>query len=137
MKVPSQGRGKQAWIMNQTIPSHPQRGTPLWQNIGEMMLPVSTDDSDAMLSLLEGELEPLQLPVELIHRIVKSIQEVPGRAGMGGIEREHIHLFLFVPTNFRIMRGTWGFFRIERINDGDGSTSTSHAVDLYLYPEAG
>jgi hypothetical protein len=123
--------------MNHTIPSHPQKDKPVWQNIGEMMLPVSTDDSDAILSLLERKLEPLQVPVELIHRIVKSIQEVSGRVGTGSVEREHIHLFLFVPANYRIMRGTWGFFRIERINAGDDNTSPSHAVDLYLYPEAG
>jgi hypothetical protein len=122
--------------MNKTTPSHLHGTAPTWQNIGEMKLPVSTDESDAILSLLEGKLEPLQLPVELIHRIVKSIQEVSMRAEMGGMRIERIHLFLFVPANYRIMRGTWGFFRIERINAGDDITSPSHAVDLYLYPEA-
>jgi hypothetical protein len=123
--------------MNQTTPSQPHGAAPTWQNIGEMSLPVSTDDGDAILSLLAGKLELLQLPVELIHRIVKSIQEVSMRAEMGGMRMEHIHLFIFVPANYKIVRGTWGFFRIERMNAGDDNTSPSHAVDLYLYPEAG
>jgi hypothetical protein len=123
--------------MNPNIPSQTQGAALAWQTIGEMMLPVRPEDGASILSLLEEKLAPLQLPVELIDRIVKSIQVVSVRAERGGIRMEHIHLFLFVPANYRIMRGTWGFFRIERINDGEGNTSPSHAVDLYLYPEAG
>jgi hypothetical protein len=135
MKVPSQGRGKQAWLMNQTNPS--RKTTSVWQNIEEIMLPVSSNDSDAILSLLEEMLGPLQLPVGLIDRIVKSVQEVAGRAMMGGLRMERIYLSVFVPANYGILRGTWGFFRIERINAGDDNNSPSYAVDLYLYPEAG
>jgi hypothetical protein len=123
--------------MNQTIPSHPQRAKPAWQNIGELMLSVGPDDSNAIPSLLQEKLEPLGLPMELIDRIVKSIREVAERAVMGGVRLEHIHLFIFVPANYRVMGGTWGFFRIERINAEDDNTSPGHAVDLYLYPEAG
>lgn len=121
--------------MNQTIPSHPHRATPVWQNIGEMTLPARPDDSDAILSLLEEKLKPLQLPVDLSDRIVRSIQEVSGRAMMGGLRMEHIHLFIFVPANYGITRSSWGFFHIERINAKDDSSFHSHAVDLYLYPE--
>jgi hypothetical protein len=102
-----------------------------------MKLPIGPDGGDAIRSLLEETLDPLQLPVELIRRVVKSIQEVTGRAVAGGLLMEHIHLFIFVPTNYRSMRGMWGFFRIERINAGDDNSPPNHAVDLYLYPEGG
>jgi hypothetical protein len=123
--------------MNQSIPSHPQRDTPTWQNIGEIRLPVSPDNGDAILSLLEEKLAPLQLPEELIHRFVKSIQEVSMRLEMREKGMEHVRLFLFVPAHYSPLTGTWGFFRIERTTAEDDSTSPSHTVDLYLYPEGG
>jgi hypothetical protein len=123
--------------MNQNIPSQFPEAMPAWQNIGEIVLPVGLADNGAILSLLKEKLDPLSLPTELLHKIVKSIKEVPGRAVAAGIRFEHIHLFIFIPTNYNTAAGTWGFFRIERIDSEDDNTSSGHAVDLYLYPEAG
>lgn len=100
-------------------------------------MPVNLDGSITTRSLLGEKLDPLQLPMELMDRIVKSIQEVLARAVIAETGSEHIHLFIFVPVNYSTMGRTWGFFRIERINAGDNNASPSHAVDLYLYPEAG
>jgi hypothetical protein len=123
--------------MNQTHTSQIPRAAPAWQNIGEIRLPVSPDNGDAIPALLEEKLAALHLSLELMHRIVKSIQEVSMRLEMREKGMEHVRLFLFVPAHYSPMTGTWGFFRIERTTAEDDSSSPSHTVDLYLYPEGG
>ena len=121
-------------MMNQTDP--PQKSArSVWQPIGEIILPVDMDGSAVIYSSLQEKLASLQLTMDLIHTIGKSILEIMERAREKETGLEHVHLFLYIPANYRALRRTWGFFRIERIGAEGALAFHSHAVDLYLYPE--
>jgi hypothetical protein len=122
--------------MNQTDPNHsPMPARSGWQAVGEITLPNSLGGNGKFDSLLQEKLEPLNLEAEFIHRVVNSIEQTLDRAVIREGRFEHIHLFIFVPANYNTQPGTWGFFRIERIDGERDGTSRGHAVDLYLYPE--
>jgi hypothetical protein len=122
--------------MNQTdpYPSH-TFGRSGWQAVGEITARNGLDGSGTFFSLLQEKLEPLHLEAEFIRRVMNSIEQILQRAVKQEGVFEHIHLFIFVQANYSTMPGSWGFFRIERIDGEADSTSRSHAVDLYLYPE--
>lgn len=103
--------------------------------MGEITLPVDLDGRESIYSPLQEKLVPLHLPVDLIPKITKSIHESMQRAVMKEAGLEHIHLFIHVPADYNTRDGSWGFFRIERMDAEGAHASHSHAVDLYLYPE--
>jgi hypothetical protein len=122
--------------MNQTDSPHSPNPVGIaWRSVDEIIMPVHLDDSGVIHVWLQANLEPLHLPVDLIHRIVKSIREILGRAVTKEMGVKHIHLIIFVPTNYDAKVGSWGFFRIERNEAGVDDTLHSHAVEFYLYPE--
>lgn len=113
----------------------PNSARSKWQVMGEIMLPVGPEVGEAIHSSLEEKLGPLQLPLDLLVRIRKSIQEIVERAVTRETGRKHVHLFIHVPGDYSAQVQSWGFFRIERMDAEGAHASDSHAVDLYLYPE--
>lgn len=120
--------------MNQTDPA-PKPARSAWRSIGEILLPVDTGGGDMVHSSLQERLAVLQLPMDFIHRTEMSIGEILERAATKGTGLAYVHLFLYVPANYSLAMGSWGFFRIERIEAEGPHDSHNHAVDLYLYPE--
>lgn len=120
--------------MKHTEPSH-QSARSVWQSMGEITLPVDLEGRESIYAPLQEKLGPLHLPMDLLSRITSSIHEIMDRAVTKETGPEHIHLFIHVPAGYSTQVGSWGFFRIERMDEEGAHASHSHAVDLYLYPE--
>lgn len=109
-----------------------------WQILGELELPAGASVEDALYAWLTEILHPLHLPAELLNKIIVSAQEAVARATRAGIVQkfEHIHLMVLVPATHKEQERTWGFFRLEKIEDAKAPrTAGDHAVELYLYGE--
>ena len=109
-----------------------------WQILGELELPAGASVEDALYTWLTEVLHPLHLQPELLNKILVSAQEAVARAAHTGIVEkfEHIHLMVLVPAARREQERTWGFFRLEKIEDAKAPrTAGDHAVEFYLYGE--
>ena len=120
--------------MKQIEPPH-KSARSIWQSMGEITLPVDQVGRESMSAQLQEKLGPLHLPMDLLSRITSSIHEIMERAVTKETGLEHVHLFIHVPAGYSTQVGSWGFFRIERMDAEGAHASHSHAVDLYLYPE--
>ena len=91
---------------------------------------------DALYSWLTAVIDPLNLSKDFLNRILKSAQDATARVwkAEAGMELEHIHLIIFVPPDYSSKGQTWGFFRIEKIeNTVEGKAAHDHAIEFYLY----
>lgn len=111
---------------------------PGWQLLGELELPAGSSTNDPLRTWLTETLRPLSLHEELLRRIVISAQEATTRAFQknAAIQVDHIHLLIYVPRAHDSRTGTWGFFRVARIeNMKEGMTAPAHSIEFYLYIE--
>lgn len=111
---------------------------PGWQILGELELAAGASVQDALDTWLTEVLQPLQLQTALLNKILASAQEAVARAAQTGVVKkfEHIHLMVLVPAQRSEKERTWGFFRLEKIEDVKApQTAGDHAVELYLYGE--
>lgn len=111
---------------------------PGWQILGELELAAGASVPDALNTWLTEVLQPLHLQTALLNKIIASAQEAVARAAQIGVvkEFEHIHLMVLVPAQRNEKERTWGFFRLEKIEDAKApQTAGDHAVELYLYGE--
>lgn len=123
-----------------TANTPPTRSTPDsdWQVWGELELPVKVSADDAIHAWLAEILEPLRLPADFRERVLRSAQDAAARLMQVEtiLKHEHIHLKVFVPEDRASRAQTWGFFRIEKIENGAGNDGpTDHAIEFYLYIE--
>ncbi len=121
--------------MNQNNPSRFPSSYPAWQAAGQVLLPANPGERMEARSRLVEKLDPLQLPEEFVHRIETSVRQILERVDTREPRFDHVRLFIFVPVDYKANRGSWGFFRIERIDSSDAGRFRGHAVDLYLYPD--
>ena len=115
---------------------HPRSPGPHWQLLGELELPVEVNTDNTIHAWLTEVLDPLNLSADLLNRILKSAQDAATRVWQAepGMELEHIHLIIFVPPDHTSTGQTWGFFRIEKIeNTVEGKAAHDHAIEFYLY----
>lgn len=111
---------------------------PGWQGLGELELPVGASVEETLKAWLTELLHPLNLQSELLDKIILSAQDAATRAAQTGILRkfEHVHLTIFVPLQRDVKEQTWGFFRLEKVEDAkDEEAGGDHAVEFYLYGE--
>lgn len=111
---------------------------PGWQVLGELELPVGASVEETLKAWLTELLHPLNLQSELLDKIILSAQDAATRAAQTGILRkfEHVHLTIFVPLQRDVKEQTWGFFRLEKVEDAkDEEVGSDHAVEFYLYGE--
>lgn len=112
--------------------------TSSWQMLGELTLPIGSDANDLISARLTELLAPLDLHESFLNRVLKSAQNYVGRTLTPdvGIPFGEIHLYIFGP-NERMSKGqTWGFFRIEKIDNHEQNVAyPDHTVEFYLYRE--
>jgi hypothetical protein len=108
-----------------------------WQFLGQIELSADLN-ADTIHTWLVELLTPLNLHSGLVNQLLNSAQDAAIRAlhSNTGMSFEHIHLSVFVPSEFTALGRIWGFFRIEKI-DGTESIEDrpNHAVEFYLYQE--
>lgn len=110
-----------------------------WQILDELKLPIGTEDEGVINTWLAEILKPLNLQAGFISRILKSAQDAMARykASTGSaIEIGYIHLLVFAPLIHMLDGKTWGFFRVEKIENAREVTHPpDHSIEFYLYIE--
>lgn len=107
-----------------------------WRILGELEFPVGAETNGMISTWLTEVLSPLDMHVDFLNRILKSAQDAAIRAfqAEAEIKLERLHLLIFVPPEHAPRDNTWGFFRIEKIeNSPTGVARASHAIEFYLY----
>lgn len=106
-----------------------------WQMLGEMEIPVDVGVNTVIHTWMTDVLGPLQLRADFVNKISTSAQEAAARAlQIDNLSKVgHIHLIAFVPAEINLKAGTWGFFRIEKLESAANDTSPDHTIELYLY----
>lgn len=109
-----------------------------WQLLGNLDLSLDSDTVSVTNSRLTELLGPLNLSTDFLNRVLDSAQDSVMRIlrPITAPTSSHVHLSIFVPNELILEQKTWGFFRIERIEDrGDTVDALDHAIDFYLYLE--
>jgi hypothetical protein len=110
---------------------------PGWQLLGEQVLPVGTDLQDTISDWLVLVLRPHQLNEAFLTKLIESAKEAVLRAALADTVEQtgHLHVLVYIRNGPSAVQ-TWGFFRIEKIEEPkDGQGVPGHAIDFYLYPE--
>jgi hypothetical protein len=110
-----------------------------WQTLGELEVRAGSDVERGIQSWLTQTLKPLRLHTDMLNRILQSALEATTRAlELNGVtmEFEHIHLLAFAPPGHKFSGQTWGFFRLEKLEDPAKAQSLpDHSIEFYLYSE--
>lgn len=109
-----------------------------WQVLGELELAMGANAELTIRAWLAEILGPLNLHADFSNKVLSSAREAVLRAGQAeaAIPFHHLHLLVFIPAERASQAGTWGFFRIEKVEDGANSQSNpDHAIEFYLYVE--
>jgi hypothetical protein len=110
---------------------------PGWQLLGEQVLPVGTDLQDATRDWLLRLLRPHGLHEDFLNKLIDSAKEAVLRASLAGSVEQtgHLHILVYLRNGASAVQ-TWGFFRIEKIEEPrDGQDVPGHEIVFYLYPE--
>jgi hypothetical protein len=110
-----------------------------WQTLGELEVRAGSDVERGIQTWLTQTLKPLGLHTEMLNRILRSALEATTRAlelNSVTMEFEHIHLFAFAPPSHKFSGQTWGFFRLEKLEDAaEAQSLPDHSIEFYLYIE--
>ena len=108
-----------------------------WHVLGEIELTVGIDPDRNIRAWLTGILTPLHLHEDFLNKVLMSAQEYALRALENtDTGHSHIHLAILVQKGHRSPGNTWGFFRIEKIDNAEHKAShPDHTVEFYLYLE--
>ena len=110
---------------------------PGWQTLGELELTDGTAVEQTVNSWLEDILSRLNLHVDFSEKVSRSAQETVSRfmQTKGAGKLEHVHLLVFIPTEHHQNKSTWGFYRIEKVEEAAGIVHPDHAIEFYLYQD--
>lgn len=109
-----------------------------WRMLGELELPVGSETNGMVSTWLTEILSPLDMHLDFLNRILKSAEDAAVRTFQAEVitKIEHIHLLIFVPAEYSSKNKTWGFFRIEKVENTHADIPiASHAIEFYLYVE--
>ena len=123
--------------MNTTDSSLLSVSRPGWQLLGETQLP-STATADTISTWLRATLDPLNLQPDFVKQLLHSAQDVCMRAlhSATSMNFQHVHLCIFATSDVNRNGNSWGFFRIEKIDNTEPNQDhPDHAVEFYLYLE--
>lgn len=121
-------------------PDHTHAGPPGpgWQLLAELELPARASVEASIRVWITEILHPLGLHEDFQRRLLASAQDAADRAFQPDAAKkfDHIHITIHIPHNHDAQTGTWGFFRVEKIESFDGETAASaHSIEFYLYLE--
>ena len=108
-----------------------------WQSVGRLQLVAGSSSDGTIKSWLMDALADFSLPVELISRLLASIEEATERVlspnSVDG-QFEHLEIVVLAPQKQASKGHIWGFFRVEKASTGSLSQSTKgHCIEYYLY----
>jgi len=110
-----------------------------WQLLGELELPAGASVQDALYAWLTEILYSLNLPTDLLNKIIVSAHDATTRAIQAEIMHKfkHLHLKVKVPVVRSEADQAWGFFRLQKIEGAFGEDAgAEHTIEFYLYREA-
>lgn len=125
-------------VLNASDSSHTRKNHSQWQFLGELELLAGTNLDETLRAWLTKLLEPLALHPDFVHRILKSALDAAARAFQGEAEMmcDHLHLVIYGPGRQGSIPGTWGFFRVEKVeNTAKEGSNAAHSIEFYLYME--
>lgn len=109
-----------------------------WQMLGDLEVRSDSDIERAVQAWLNKTLGALELPSDLLNRILRSACEAATRALQfrdTDTGLRHVHLLAFSSLKGETKRQTWGFFRLEKLDAAAEANSPDHSIELYLYLE--
>ncbi len=109
-----------------------------WQILGKLRLSVDTHDESTVETWLAETLSPLALEKRFITKVLISAQDGVARAMTSEpvLESKHLHLVVFVPQDYGSNGQSWGFFRIEKLEEAEPTEEKlDHTIEFYLYLE--
>ena len=114
-----------------------QISSPEWQTLGQLELRVGLDAEHTVNKWLTVVLSRLDLRADFLGKVLRSAQEAVSRAMQVESERkfEHLHLLIFIPSDFMQNSSNWGFYRIERVEPAVGKANPDHTIEFYLYQD--
>jgi hypothetical protein len=117
-----------------TFQSTPRPG---WQILGELELLVEVSVDTAIYPWMIELLHSLPLHAGFVEKLSTSAQEAARRVLQEPhlSDQGHIHVVVFTPTDIHTQEGTWGFFRIEKFENGLRKNPPDHTIEFYLYLE--
>ena len=118
--------------------SHTQNQRSDWQFLGELELPAGASLDDPIHTWLTNLFDPLALHGDFLNRILKSAQDAAARVFQSETAEkyDHIHLVIYGPREQVSKPGTWGFFRVEKVeNTAEEPSTVAHSIEFYLYRE--
>lgn len=124
--------------MKQNHPSHARFPYEDWQILGELELSFGPSIGTTVSNWLAVKLNQIQASPDFSSNVIESAQAAVRRAMLfeAVLQFKHIHLIVYAPENHTLQSPTWGFFRIEKIEDAvTGEDIPNHAIELYLYLE--
>jgi hypothetical protein len=108
-----------------------------WQLLGDFE--VSSDAGEESLPTgIKQTLHQLELPADFMTRVLESMQDSVLRILQieEDTKPDHIHVLVFASSHHASKEKTWGFFRIEKIeNSKGGMLSHDQTIEFYLYVE--
>jgi hypothetical protein len=118
--------------------SHTRKNDSQWQFLGELELPAGADLDGTIRVWLMELFDPLALHGDFLNRILKSAQDAAARVFQSETAEkyDHIHLVIYGPREQVSTPGTWGFFRVEKVeNTAEEPSTVAHSIEFYLYME--
>lgn len=118
--------------------SRNQRMITGWQFLGELELPVGSDAERIVHTWLTKSLDPLNMHVDFLNKVLMSAQEAVARAirAEAVMKFGRIQITLFFPSERALKGQSWGFFRVEKIMDTlEGAMAPARGIEFYLYLE--
>ena len=109
-----------------------------WQILGDLELSAQVNSKEILELWLKEILKPLDLHTDFLNRILNSAHQTVVRLLRPDAETklDHIHLFVFAPSNHTLKKLIWGFFSVERVKDTEeGTIANNHTIEIYLYKE--
>lgn len=123
--------------MNHIDPSHHHLPKTSWQSLGQLRLTASSTPDGAIRAWLIKTLSGLNLPGDLVSRLLASMEEATVRALSPDCvegQDEYLEIVVLVPTEHASKGHTWGFFRVEKATvDSQNEGPNEHCVEYYLY----
>ncbi|HET7144544.1 MAG TPA: hypothetical protein VFI68_11035 [Anaerolineales bacterium] len=122
--------------LNETHSGNPSASN--WQVLGQLELMADSQAHGYLRDQLVEILKPLHLQENFLNKLLLSAEEYTTRAlsSITALGHGHLHLVIFTQPECVSASESWGFFRIEKIDNAEQNpVHPDHVVEFYLYLE--